>query len=97
MTAADFPISEFHESPIPEGSPRFASVPSIPCKPSVVIGMRRAGKTYLMNQRMRELVAWAVDKRGLLYANFADDRRQPAGVARPVPSAPYSRPSTSSG
>ena len=98
MTAADLPISEFHESPMPEGSPRFASVPAIPCKPSVVIGMRRAGKIYLMHQRMRELNAWAVDKRDLLYANFADDRLQPAAaVAWPVPNAPYSRPSTSSG
>ena len=80
MAAADFLMSEFHESPIPEGSPRFVSVPATPGKPSVVIGMRRAGKTYLMYQRMRKLIASGVDKRDLLYANFEDDRLQPAAA-----------------
>ena len=78
MEPLDFLISEFREAPIPEGSPRFVGLPSTPNKPSVVIGMRRAGKTYLMFQRMRELVASGVDKRDLLYANFDDDRLQPA-------------------
>lgn len=78
MNTADFLIPEFYESPIPEGSPRFISVPATPGKPSVVIGMRRVGKTYLMYQRMRELDASGVDKRDLLYANFEDDRLQPA-------------------
>jgi predicted AAA+ superfamily ATPase len=78
MAAADFLLAEFQESPIPEGRPRFVSLPDTPGKPSVVIGMRRAGKTYLMYQRMRELIAAGVDKRDLLYVNFEDDRLQPA-------------------
>jgi predicted AAA+ superfamily ATPase len=80
MTASDFLIAEFLESPIPEGSPRFVGVSATPGKPSVAIGMRRAGKTYLMYQRMRELIASGVDKRDLLYANFEDDRLQPAAA-----------------
>jgi predicted AAA+ superfamily ATPase len=78
MSTPDFLIPEFLESSIPAGSPRFVSVPATPGKPSVVIGMRRVGKTYLMYQRMRELEASGVGKRDLLYANFEDDRLQPA-------------------
>ena len=77
MSKPDFLIPEFLESNIPAGSPRFVSVPVTPGKPSVVIGMRRVGKTYLMYQRMRELEASGVGKRDLLYANFEDDRLQP--------------------
>jgi predicted AAA+ superfamily ATPase len=80
MASADFLLAEFQESPIPEGRPRFVSLPDTPGKPSVVIGMRRAGKTYLMYQRMRELIAAGVDKRDLLYVNFEDDRLQPAAA-----------------
>ena len=78
MLASDFLIAEFQESPIPEGNPRFVKLPTALGKPDVVIGMRRAGKTYLMYQRMRELIATGVDKRDLLYVNFEDDRLQPA-------------------
>ena len=78
MAASDFLIVEFQESRIPDGSPRLASVPASPGKPGVVIGMRRVGKTYLMYQRMREIIASGVDKRDLLYVNFEDDRLQPA-------------------
>ncbi|HEY5168815.1 MAG TPA: ATP-binding protein [Thermoleophilia bacterium] len=78
MATSDFLIAEFQESPIPEGSPRFVGMPATAGKPGVVIGMRRVGKTYLMYQRMRELIASGVDKRDLLYVNFEDDRLQPA-------------------
>jgi len=80
MAAFDFLISEFQESAILKGTPRFVSVPAAPGKPSVVIGMRRVGKTYFMYQHMRELIASGVDKRDLLYANFEDDRLQPAAT-----------------
>jgi len=78
MSKPDFLIAEFQETPIPDGNPRLVGAPGSPGKPGVVIGMRRVGKTYLMYQRMRELIASGVDKRDLLYANFEDDRLQPA-------------------
>lgn len=80
MADPDFLISEFLEAPIPNGSPRFVRMSPRPGKPMVAIGMRRVGKTYLMYQRMRELVASGIAKQDLLYANFEDDRLQPAGV-----------------
>lgn len=77
MIAADFLVSEFHESPIPEGSPRFVSCTCDPGKPGVVIGMRRTGKTDLTYERMRELTSSSVDQRDLSYADFEDDPHGP--------------------
>ena len=40
----------------------------------VFIGIRRAGKSYLMYQRMQELLKSGVSKEEILYINFEDDR-----------------------
>lgn len=40
----------------------------------VFVGVRRAGKSYLMFQRMRELVAQGVDWDNIVYVNFEDER-----------------------
>jgi uncharacterized protein len=70
-------IADFQERPLPEVSPRLTTLPDASNMARVVIGMRRSGKTYLLFQEMRRLVAAGVEKRRLLYVNFEDDRLQP--------------------
>jgi len=53
---------------------RAEALPELPDTATVLIGMRRTGKTYRMFQRMRELVAAGVDRHRILYLNFEDDR-----------------------
>ena len=40
----------------------------------VFVGLRRAGKSYLLYLRMQQLVDSGVDSRNLLYVNFEDER-----------------------
>src|SRR5674476_1204845 len=74
----DFIVAESREARLPQLTPRRATVPDIPNKAAVLIGMRRSGKTYLMYQEMQRLLASGVDRRDVLYVNFEDDRLQPA-------------------
>lgn len=47
----------------------------IPGKANVIIGMRRAGKTFFCYQKMQELLAAdIVSMEQMLYLNFEDDR-----------------------
>jgi len=45
-----------------------------PGKVSVLVGMRRTGKTWLCFSRMQELLLQGVERHQLLYLNFEDDR-----------------------
>lgn len=70
-------ISEFHEREIPQGFPRLIYLPEFPPdirKAQVLMGMRRTGKTWVLYQRIRDLLNQGIDKRKLLYINFEDDR-----------------------
>ena len=40
----------------------------------VLVGMRRAGKSYLLYQRMQELLAAGTKPHEMLYVNFEDER-----------------------
>lgn len=53
---------------------RECELPEIPNTATVLIGMRRTGKTFRMFQRIRELVASGVDRQRILYLNFEDER-----------------------
>ena len=70
-------IADFQERPLPKVSQRLTSLSYASTMAQVVIGMRRAGKTYLLFQEMHRLIAEGIDKRRLLYINFEDDRLQP--------------------
>jgi uncharacterized protein len=70
----DFLIAEFQERDLPDSTPRTLCMPQVARKASVVIGMRRTGKTFLMYQQIRRLLATGVAKQDVLYANFEDDR-----------------------
>ena len=76
-TDVDFVISEFQEAELPSLTPRDVVLPEIARKPTVVIGMRRTGKTFVLYQEIGRLLADGVDKRDILYVNFEDDRLHP--------------------
>lgn len=66
-----------HESfarTIPDGIRRDLRVLKMPGKASVLIGMRRTGKTWLCFQQMRDLQARGIPRQRMLYTNFEDDR-----------------------
>lgn len=56
---------------------RDAEFPNAPGKIKVAIGMRRAGKTYFLYQRILRFLEEGVNKRAILYLNFEDDRLLP--------------------
>jgi predicted AAA+ superfamily ATPase len=65
---------DFHERQLPALTPREQHLPEVKGKADVVIGMRRAGKTWLCYQKMRELLAAGLEKEKILYLNLEDDR-----------------------
>ncbi len=67
-------ISDFRERQLPDLVPRDVRVPMLPGKATAVIGMRRVGKTYVMYDVMRRLLADGVPKAALLYLNLEDER-----------------------
>jgi len=75
--AIGFLIDDFHERALPELLLREKSVPRLPGKANVVVGMRRSGKTWFCYQQMQELVKTGIAKERLLYLNFEDDRLLP--------------------
>lgn len=56
---------------------RGVQFPDAPGKIKVAIGMRRAGKTYLIYQTILELMKKGIPKTSILYINFEDDRLYP--------------------
>lgn len=83
MTDLERYVAEMQDAPLPAVTPRSVSLPNIPRKADVVIGMRRSGKTFLLYEEMRRLLAAGVDRRHILYVNFEDDRLEPIGPRLP--------------
>ncbi|NGX35943.1 MAG: hypothetical protein K1000chlam1_00779, partial [Candidatus Anoxychlamydiales bacterium] len=50
---------------------------NIPKMINVAIGMRRSGKTYLIYQKIRELISQGISLDQILFINFEDDRLLP--------------------
>lgn len=73
-------IDDFHERALPSLLPREAVLPRVAGKASVVIGMRRSGKTWFCYQQMQQLLADGVEKQRILYVNFEDERLLPFGA-----------------
>lgn len=67
-------IDDFHERKLPELVTRNKEFSEVKGKADVVIGMRRAGKTWFCYQKIKELVASGIKKEEILYLNFEDDR-----------------------
>ncbi len=86
-------IADFQERDLPRVTPRDVSLPGLPGKADVVIGMRRSGKTWFLYQQIEERIASGIDRGRLLYLNFEDERLLPlaaADLAR-IPEAFYRR------
>ncbi len=68
-------LGEFYEAGLPEDlQPRRLRYLEKRHSASVLVGMRRTGKTYAAFQRMLELRQGGVDPHRLVYINFEDDR-----------------------
>ncbi|MDF1592840.1 MAG: ATP-binding protein [Desulfobacterales bacterium] len=67
-------IDDFHEWKLPKPLARDKELFEIKDKANVVIGMRRAGKTWFCFQKIADLLAKGVQKEKILYLNFEDDR-----------------------
>lgn len=67
-------IDDFHERKLPELLDREQKLPELKGKASVVIGMRRTGKTSFCFQRIRKLLSLGTPVNHILYLNFEDDR-----------------------
>ncbi|MHB8090543.1 MAG: ATP-binding protein [Syntrophales bacterium] len=67
-------IDDFHERKLPELTARDREFPEAVGKADVVIGMRRAGKTWFCYQKIKELLTSGIEKEKILYLNFEDDR-----------------------
>jgi predicted AAA+ superfamily ATPase len=86
-------IADFQEREIPRVTPRSLSLPSLPGKADVVIGMRRSGKTWFLYQQIEERLAQGIDRSRLLYLNFEDERLLPLATQdlSRIPEAFYRR------
>lgn len=67
-------LDDFHERALPEPVARNRVFADIAGKADVVIGMRRAGKTWFCYQKIQELMASGIRKQAIVYLNFEDDR-----------------------
>jgi predicted AAA+ superfamily ATPase len=67
-------VADAHARPLPALTRRRVKLPWLPRKVDAIVGMRRSGKTWLMFQRMRELVEAGTPREDLLYINFEDER-----------------------
>jgi len=67
-------VADAHARPLPALTHRRVKLPWLPRKADAIVGMRRSGKTWLMFQRMRELVEAGAPREDLLYINFEDER-----------------------
>ena len=73
-------IDDFHERNLPEPVTRNKEFTEVQGKADVVIGMRRAGKTWFCYQKIKALIASGIKKEEILYLNFEDDRLLEFGV-----------------
>jgi predicted AAA+ superfamily ATPase len=70
-------ITENRERPLPNVKRREVSLADVPGMASVLIGMRRSGKTFRLYQEIQTLRTSGVPLNRILYVNFEDDRLYP--------------------
>ena len=67
-------ILDFQEAELRTGVPRRLNVRAVPGKATVFIGVRRAGKSTYLFQRIQKLLDAGTPRENILYINFFDDR-----------------------
>lgn len=84
-------VFESRSRVFPAATPRRVRLLGLPGKVDAAIGMRRAGKTWLLYERISGLVAQGVPRSRILYVNFEDERLRPlsAGDLQEFPEAMY--------
>lgn len=74
-------LSEFYANGVNEGVvPRECDYAEIRGHATVILGMRRSGKTFFAYSRMRELLRQGIPLQRLVYVNFDDERL--AGISQ---------------
>ncbi len=86
-------VADFERRRLPEVTPRRLSLPRLPGKVDVVVGMRRSGKTSFLFQDLRSQEASGIGRDRLLYIDFEDERLAGMTVAdlRHIPDVFYRR------
>jgi uncharacterized protein len=86
-------IADFQERDLPQVTSRALSLPGLPGKADVLVGMRRSGKTWFLYQQIEERLASGIERERLLYLNFEDERLLPLAAAdlSRIPEAFYRR------
>ena len=67
-------IMNFYDTVLPEMTRRDGIINEMERNVSIVIGMRRTGKTYRVYQKIKELLANGIPLERILYLNLDDDR-----------------------
>ncbi|MBX3178416.1 MAG: ATP-binding protein [Candidatus Hydrogenedentes bacterium] len=67
-------LLDFQESSLETGAPRRLRVEPVRGKATVLIGVRRCGKSTFLFQRIQSLLDRGVSPQNILYVNFFDDR-----------------------
>ena len=67
-------VAEFEVRELPDATPRRVRLAEVPGKADVVVGMRRVGKSWLLLDRIQELIAGGVPRSRILYCEFEDER-----------------------
>lgn len=77
-------LEEFHDklNRLHNQVPREARFPAVSNKIKVAIGIRRAGKTYFIFQKINELIQSGVPLSRILYLNLEDDRFLPLSMTK---------------
>lgn len=70
-------LADFQAWSPPPLTPRMVSLPSLPGKVDVIVGMRRTGKTFLLHQKLREIEASGVPRSRCFEFNLEDERLAP--------------------
>ncbi|PWU13621.1 MAG: ATPase [Verrucomicrobia bacterium] len=70
-------LKEGEELPLPSMHPRALKLPLNSGKVLVLVGIRRSGKTFMLLDVMRQLLAQGVERGQIIQLSFEDDRLQP--------------------
>lgn len=74
MAVFDDVVADARARPLPQPTPRAVRLPLAAGKADAVVGMRRAGKTWLLFARVRALIEAGTPRADLLYLDFEDER-----------------------
>jgi len=74
-------LREAEQLPLPPIRPRSLQLPLGSGKVVVLVGIRRSGKTFLLFDTLRRLLAEGVDRRQVVMLSFEDDRLHPLRAA----------------